>query len=125
MSALLPRRKAGLKYLFIAILFLIIIIFIVRPVCKIVRRFESMSQTQVFEKGTKLNIDSLPLYDLKKGKDSLLSLKGIRLLNFWASWCKPCLDEMKSLEKLQKIYPEIDIDLLSFEDTVSQKKYIS
>ena len=31
------------------------------------------------------------------------------LLNFWATWCAPCLEELPSLEALQKDMPEVKI----------------
>lgn len=44
------------------------------------------------------------LTDLKGAKVSLESLKGKRvLLNFWATWCVPCVTEMPSLERLEKL----------------------
>lgn len=113
-----------MKYFIIAVSVLVIILFIGMPVCKIVNRFETLSNSQMFEKGTDLDIDSLLLYDIKSRKDTLIRLQGIRLLNFWASWCKPCLAEMKSLQEFHNTYPEININLLSFEDTINQKKAI-
>jgi peroxiredoxin len=41
----------------------------------------------------------LPLLD--GGTISLTSLRGrVVLLNFWATWCKPCEDEMPAMERL-------------------------
>ena len=42
---------------------------------------------------------SLPALD--GGTVALDSLRGrVVLLNFWATWCKPCLDEMPAMERL-------------------------
>ncbi|HET6386940.1 MAG TPA: TlpA disulfide reductase family protein [Armatimonadota bacterium] len=48
-----------------------------------------------------------PGFDLSRvgspGKLSLASLKGkVALVNFWATWCNPCVHEMPDLEKLHK-----------------------
>jgi len=48
-----------------------------------------------------------PHFDLSRvgssGKLSLASLKGkVALVNFWATWCNPCVHEMPDLEKLHK-----------------------
>jgi thiol-disulfide isomerase/thioredoxin len=83
-----------------------------------------MSQTQMFDIGHVLQVSKLPLTNVVTSQDTMLELKGIRILNFWASWCKPCLNEMKSLGNLQKVYTEVDINLISFDDTINQKKAI-
>jgi peroxiredoxin len=44
---------------------------------------------------------SLPTLD--GGELSLASLRGrVVLLNFWATWCKPCEDEMPAMERLYR-----------------------
>ncbi|HTR44242.1 MAG TPA: TlpA disulfide reductase family protein [Thermodesulfovibrionales bacterium] len=45
------------------------------------------------------------LKDLAGGSVSLSSMKGKAVLvNFWATWCPPCRDELPSLSKLSSIY---------------------
>ena len=37
----------------------------------------------------------------------------ITILNFWATWCPPCIDELPSLNNLSKDLMADDIDVLS------------
>ena len=47
--------------------------------------------------------DELTFLDIDNNQISLKSYKGnLILLNFWATWCAPCKDEMPSLNNLNK-----------------------
>ena len=47
--------------------------------------------------------DELTFLDVENNQISLKSYKGnLILLNFWATWCAPCKDEMPSLNNLNK-----------------------
>jgi peroxiredoxin len=39
--------------------------------------------------------------------------KGPVLINFWATWCAPCLDEMKALKPIYEKYKDRDLTILS------------
>ena len=38
------------------------------------------------------------------------------VLNFWATWCAPCIDELPSLQELQKARPDIQVLAVSIDD---------
>lgn len=47
-------------------------------------------------------LQSLSLVDIEEQPISLESFKGkVILLNFWATWCPPCIKEMPSMERLR------------------------
>lgn len=54
------------------------------------------------------------LLDLKGKKHSLSDYKGkVVLLNFWATWCPPCVKEMPSMQRLQDKYQGKDFEILA------------
>ncbi len=38
------------------------------------------------------------------------------ILNFWATWCAPCIDELPSLQELQKQRPDVQVLAVSIDD---------
>ena len=49
-------------------------------------------------------IDKIRLKDLNEQPINLERYKGKTIfINFWATWCKPCIEEMPSIEKAQNI----------------------
>ena len=52
--------------------------------------------------------DNIAFLDINKKTIKLADYKGnLTLLNFWATWCAPCKEEMPSLDAL-KINPDLD-----------------
>ena len=46
--------------------------------------------------------DNVSCLDKKDQKIDIKSFNGnLIILNFWATWCKPCKEEMPSLDRLQ------------------------
>lgn len=57
--------------------------------------------------------NALNLPRFEGGTLDLKSLKGkVVLVNFWASWCPPCVHEMPSMERLNKIFNQQAFTLL-------------
>jgi cytochrome c biogenesis protein CcmG/thiol:disulfide interchange protein DsbE len=48
------------------------------------------------------------------------------VLNFWASWCPPCLEEFPSLMQLQKQVPNVVVLAVSFDtDADAYRQYVA
>ena len=66
---------------------------------------------------TKNRIDPMPaaaFYDTTGHKKNWNDYEGKYLLvNFWASWCSPCVVELPSLEKLKKRFSGKEIDVIA------------
>ncbi|MDH5365442.1 MAG: TlpA family protein disulfide reductase [Cyclobacteriaceae bacterium] len=72
--------------------------------------------------------DQIQLTDLEGNQLSLAEQKGKTvILNVWATWCKPCISEMPSLEQLQNNLPsnEYILILASNESIEKIKKFKS
>jgi thiol-disulfide isomerase/thioredoxin len=62
----------------------------------------------------KQNFASLILKDMNDKEINLQDYKGKTiLLNFWASWCKPCVKEIPSMVRLQKILGDKEFSILT------------
>jgi len=60
-----------------------------------------------------------PMFALNDGEHAvdLNKLHGhVVVLNFWASWCAPCIEELPSLEDLQRELPQVQIVAVSTDD---------
>ena len=78
----------------------------------------------------------IPAYDFNlqalQSEDSLLTLSSLKgnvvLINFWATWCGPCIAEIPEFNSLLKKYEEKNFEILgiSVNDTEQQlKKFIT
>ena len=78
--------------------FLIIFIFLIRNV---VAEELSVIKNIVIHKAPKTH-DNVIFLNKKDQKININEYKGnLLILNFWATWCEPCIEEMPSLDNLQ------------------------
>ena len=58
-----------------------------------------------------------PDFKLEDTKGNQVSLSGLRgkvvMVNFWATWCPPCIEEMPSMERLNEAMADDDFVLLA------------
>lgn len=105
-------KKRFIIYFLVAICGVYVIYLLTRET---ISNFNRISQSQMFEPGEKLRSDSIKVYDIKADKDLLMKFEGIQVVNFWASWCRPCITEIPELQKLKEAYPSVHVSLISFD----------
>lgn len=68
----------------------------------------------------------LALKNLRGHSVRLSNYRGkVVLLNFWATWCSPCLAEMPELAKLQKEYRDCGLQIIGIAHPADQPRQIA
>ena len=64
------------------------------------------------------------LVDLNQNKVNLTSFKGKKVvINYWATWCRPCIKEMPELKRAEEILQKYNYTfLLVTDETISKIK---
>jgi peroxiredoxin len=66
------------------------------------------------------------LPSLADGEVSLRALRGrVVLLNFWATWCKPCEDEMPAMERLHRSLEGRPFELLAISVDAGREEVVA
>lgn len=65
---------------------------------------------------------SLPIYKAKESYSYKAPHKKKVLINFWASWCTSCIQEIPILEKLKKDHPEVEFIAINAGDSPRKVK---
>ena len=66
----------------------------------------------------------LALQDLAGAPRTLADFRGkVVIVNFWATWCEPCLQEMPSMQKLQdRLAPRVAVVAVNFGESAAKVK---
>ena len=63
---------------------------------------------------------ALKLIDKSKYSFDLTEVRGkVTLVNFWATWCKPCMEEMKAIAQLPQSYADNGLVIVSVDEDES------
>jgi len=95
------RKVSKINYQSIILVFLVIVGIGIIVLLQTRKSSMDMAGKPRFEKGVRAPNFTLP--DLNGKMISLADFKGqVILLNIWATWCAPCVEEMPSMEKLHQ-----------------------
>jgi peroxiredoxin len=82
-----------------------------------------MEELGIVKINDKIKAPGFELKDLNGTVVRLEDLKGkVVFLNFWATWCPPCRDEMPSMEKLYTKFKGEDFTIVAIDLRESPKK---
>ena len=62
-----------------------------------------------------LNVASaqdIPRWNLQTIKDSIAGIQQPTIINFWATWCKPCIEELPDFQEMAKKYESEGVRLI-------------
>jgi len=114
--------------IFLAVIALLIIPQTRQPIQVILHKGLSLFGPSVIDSEDRTVLDSYnwQLEDIKGNKFNYASTQGKAvLINFWATWCPPCIAEMPSLEKLHNDYKDKIVFLfVSNEDEEKISKFV-
>lgn len=100
--------------------FLVLLFFII--ILKSVTVWSSnLDKIKIIEENIFLN--NLDFFDYEQNPTKILDKKtNYYILNFWASWCAPCIKEMSSLNKLKNKLPKVKILTISQDADIEDAK---
>lgn len=83
---------------------------------------DSIKKHKTEEIGNESVLSKIRLSDLSNSAIELDQYKGKTIfINFWATWCKPCLAEMPSIQKAMEILKNENIEFLFASDETKEQ----
>lgn len=115
--------KKTLLITFITTLGFFLFLFLLFKDSDILKNLRITTKAQEYKEAEKYAFKNSPFYD-KYYKD-----ENIIVLNIWATWCEPCIEEMPLLNRLKKHYSDkkniVFLSLSTDKDSVKIKSFLA
>ncbi|TPD65574.1 TlpA family protein disulfide reductase [Flavobacterium microcysteis] len=115
--------KKTLLITFITILGLFLFLILLFKDSDILKNLRITTKAQEYKEAEKYALKNSPFYD-KYYKD-----ENVIVLNIWATWCEPCIEEMPLLNRLKKQYSDkkniVFLSLSTDKDSVKIKSFLA
>lgn len=91
--------------------FFLVLLIVISYSCK---TEEKKDNTLAFTSWSETTIPIID-YDEFKPMINVSENKKLHVFNFWATWCKPCVEELPYFEELNKKYENVEVTLVSLD----------
>lgn len=100
---------------------LVVIIQFFSQVGKLIKSFNKLNEIEVIDTAYTLRHKSFKAFNITTSKVDTIDLNNRKIINFWASWCQPCLNEMASLHKIPDSLKDVSVILITFDSLVKNE----
>lgn len=102
--------------LFLIILGVCIVIFLIGfQAKKFVKAFNELGKIEISDTSYTLKSSRFIALNIRTNRIDTIELDDKKIINFWATWCKPCINEMPSFLSLKEHLNDAQIILLTFD----------